>query len=320
MGETTKFIIVLALAVGIGGFALTQLILGMRRWEARRLQKRLRAEFQGDLSASHSPVLLERPGETLKGLAAKWPQVEQLNEMLHLVFPGMTLKRFLRIQAGTAAVCFFLFQFLLDSALGGLVGACIGGYLPVLVLKFLNNRRRRILNDQLIEALEFLSRALRAGHSFATGIQMMADELPNPIATEFRFCHEQHALGVPLEKALTEMSNRAGSTDFAFFVTAVLIQRQTGGDLAEILDNISEMVRNRIRLQQQMKALTAEGRLSGYILSAFPMIMLVIIWFLNPEYAMTLFRTQIGQMLLVIGFVMQVGGLLLIRKIVTITI
>jgi tight adherence protein B len=149
---------------------------------------------------------------------------------------------------------------------------------------------------------------------------MMAEELPQPIASEFRYCYEQHSLGLPLEKAMTSMAERAGSTDFAFFVTAVLIQRQTGGDLAEILDNISDMVRNRIRLQQHVKALTAEGRLSGYILSAFPAIMLGVIFMLNRDYALTLFRTQLGQILLACSFIMQIAGLVIIRRIITINI
>jgi tight adherence protein B len=321
MGEMTQFIISCALAAGIGGWALTQLVMGLRRWETKRLQKRLKGEFLTDIGTmAGSPVVRARPQDLLKGALANLPQIEEISETLRVVAPNTTIVKFLRICVITAVVGGIGANLILASLLGGLVGACIGAYLPVIVLKWMNGRRRRLLNDQLIDALEFLSRALRAGHSFSTGIHMMSDELPDPIATEFRLCHEQHSLGMTLDKSLTEMANRAGSSDFAFFVTAVLIQRQTGGDLAEILDNISEMVRARVRLQQQMKALTAEGRLSGYILAAFPMIMLTIIFFLNNEYAMTLFRTQLGQILLVIGFIMQMLGLFLIRKIVTINI
>ena len=183
-----------------------------------------------------------------------------------------------------------------------------------------NGKRKRLLNDQLVDALEFLSRVLRAGHSLSTGISMLSEELPNPLAAEFRAAYDQTTLGVPLERALTEMAERVESTDFAFFVTAVLIQRQTGGDLAEILDNIGGMIRNRIRLQQHVKALTAEGRLSGYILSAFPIVMFAITWVLNPEYASTLVSTQLGQIMLIVAATMTMLGLLLIKKIVTISI
>jgi tight adherence protein B len=320
MTETTRFILVLAMAVGIGGWAVAKLVMGLRRWETRRLQRRLNTQFKKELTPVLSPVLVAQPGEQLKQLIAKIPQLLRLSDMLRIVWPRITLKRFLYIAGGTGVMGCLLAFYLIDSALAGLIGFLIAAYLPVIVLKYMNGRRTRLLNDQLVDALEFLSRALRAGHSFATGIQMMGDELPQPIAGEFRFCHEQNSLGLAIDKALTEMADRADSTDFAFFVTAVLIQRQTGGDLAEILDNIGEMIRNRIRLQQQVKALTAEGRLSGYILSAFPAVMLVAIFMVNPQYALTLFHTSLGQILLIIAFIMQLGGLFLIRRIVTINI
>src|SRR5204863_8156518 len=131
-------------------------------------------------------------------------------------------------------------------------------------------RRQRAIANQLPEALDFLSRVLQAGHSFSTGVQMMSEELLDPLKTEFRRCYDQHSLGQPLEDSLKEMTTRVESTDFAFFVTAVLIQRQTGGDLAEVLNNISDMIRQRIGLQQHVKAKTAEGRFTGYIMVAFP--------------------------------------------------
>ena len=112
---------------------------------------------------------------------------------------------------------------------------------------------------------------------------MMADELPKPISEEFRKVYDQHSLGQPLEESLKDMSSRVDSTDFSFFVTAVLIQRQTGGDLSEVLGNISRLVRSRMRLSQSVAAKTAEGRFTGYILICFPVVMFLICWYLNPE-------------------------------------
>ena len=155
--------------------------------------------------------------------------------------------------------------------------------MPLFVLNFLCNGRLKKLIRQLPEALDFLSRIMRAGHSLSTGLQMMADELPKPIAEEFRKVYDQHSLGQPLEEALKDMSTRIDSTDLSFFVTAVLIQRQTGGDLSEVLGNISNLVRQRMRLAQSVGAKTAEGRFTGYILVAFPVIMFGICYFLNPE-------------------------------------
>src|SRR5207237_6110404 len=131
-------------------------------------------------------------------------------------------------------------------------------------------------------------------HSLSTGLSMMGEELPQPLSGEFRRCYDQHSLGQPLDECMREMARRIESTDFAFFVTAVLIQRTTGGDLSEVLGNISGMIRQRIRLAQSVKAKTAEGRFTGYILVALPAILLGIAYMLNPQYAGVLFKTSSG--------------------------
>jgi len=147
---------------------------------------------------------------------------------------------------------------------------------------------------------------------------MLGDEMRDPIGSEFRRCYDQHSLGVPLDHALREMASKIESADFAFFVTATLIQRQTGGDLAEVLNNISTTVRNRVRLQNHMKAITAEGRLTGYILVAFPAILFVVTYVMNPSYAGVLLNTETGQMLLGGSVILQALGLVAIRKIVAV--
>ena len=166
------------------------------------------------------------------------------------------------------------------------------------------NKRQRQLALQLPEALEFLQRVLRAGHSLSTGLSMMAEELPQPLSAEFRRCYDEHSLGQPLEECLREMARRIESTDFAFFVTAVLIQRQTGGDLSQVLGNISGMIRQRIRLQQYVKAKTAEGRFTGYILVCFPVLMFFIASSMNPEYKKNLLGTSSGLTMLSIAAVL----------------
>src|SRR5204863_3305281 len=174
-------------------------------------------------------------------------------------------------------------------------------------------RRQRMLDDQLPDALEFLARILRAGHSLTTGLQMGGDELPEPLSLEFRRCYDQHSLGQPLDVGLREMAHRVGTTDFSFFVTAVLIQRTTGGDLAEVLGNISTMIRARIRLQQHVKAITAEGRLVGSILIVLPFVFCGIMYLLNPTYAGVLFSTWAGNVICFIAIGMLILGYLSIR-------
>jgi tight adherence protein B len=235
-------------------------------------------------------------------------------------YPDLKLVRLLQMMAGAAAGVSVLIFLLSGSLLVAGVAALLACWTPVAVVTAKRNRRQRLLAGQLPEALDFLGRILKAGHSFSTGLQMMGTELPEPLAAEFRRGYDQHSLGISIEEALKEMATRIDSSDFAFFVTATLIQRQTGGDLSEVLGNISGMIRQRSRLQQQVKAKTAEGRFTGYILSAFPGVMFVIVYTMNPEYASVLVNTTEGMVLLGVAFGLQVLGLFAIKKITTVSV
>jgi tight adherence protein B len=202
----------------------------------------------------------------------------------------------------------------------GVVAGAVVGIVPVLIVRAKLEQRERVLSEQLVDAMDFMARVMRAGHSLATALQMSADELPEPIAGEFRRAHDQHALGIAMEDALMTMATRMDLTDFNFFVTSVIIQRQTGGDLAEILDNISAMIRSRSRLQQQVKALTSEGRATGYVLAALPVGMFVLLEFINPAYAGQLLFTAMGRMMLGLAIGLLLIGLYLIKRIVTIKV
>jgi tight adherence protein B len=228
--------------------------------------------------------------------------------------------RFLSISAVVAFLSGLVMLLASASALPALLAAAGAGYLPYFLVSMKRGRRLKALCDQLPEALDFLSRALKAGHSLSTGIQMMADELPMPLSAEFRQCYDAHSLGQSLDEALKDTAGRVESTDFAFFVTAVLIQRQTGGDLSEVLKNISGMIRGRVRLQQQVKAKTAEGRFTGYIMVAFPIVMFFIASTLNPEYGQILLHTSAGLKMLGFAVSLQVMGLLAIRRITTVKV
>jgi tight adherence protein B len=173
---------------------------------------------------------------------------------------------------------------------------------------------------QLPDALELISRALRAGHSLAAGFSLAGDEMPDPVSTEFTRCYEEQNLGIPLEEALGNMTDRVPSLDLRFFATAVILQRQTGGDLAEILDKIGSLVRERFQIWGQIQALTGEGRLSGIVLLALPPVLFVVMYRLNPEYCMVLFQDPLGQWMLGGAVIMQVFGALVIRKIINIKV
>jgi tight adherence protein B len=205
------------------------------------------------------------------------------------------------------------------AIMAALAGGLLG-YLPFFVVAKKRASWQRAVTSQLPEALDFLSRVLRAGQSMSTGLQMMSEELTKPLATEFGRCYDQHGLGQPIEDCLRDMAMRLESQDFAFFVTAVVIQRQSGGDLAEVLGNISTMVRQRLRLQQSVRAKTAEGRFTGYIMVAFPVVMFFLSYALNPERGALMLHTHQGQMLLLAAAGMIAFGLFLIKRITTVTV
>jgi tight adherence protein B len=194
------------------------------------------------------------------------------------------------------------------------------GFIPLIALYLKRKRRLANFGKQLPEALELIGRALRAGHSLASGFKLVADEMAAPIAIEFERCYEAQNLGIPLEDAIEEMTNRVPNLDLRFFATAVILQRQTGGDLAEILDKIGYLVRERFKIWGQIQALTGEGRLSGIVLLALPPALFVVMWYLNPGYSMTLFTDPMGIQMLVGAVVMQLFGALVIRHIVNIKV
>lgn len=204
-----------------------------------------------------------------------------------------------------------------------LASAGLGAAIFVLPILYLYKRRKKRLNklvEQLPDVFELLSQALRAGHSLASAMQLIAKEVPEPAGPEFgRVFHEQN-LGLKIEDALTNMANRVDMLDVRFFVTAVLIQRQTGGDLAEVLGKIGSVIRDRIKLFGTVRALTAEGRLSGYVLLALPPLVFVVMLQVNREYAEMLLYTEVGRMMLTVAIVMQLMGWAMIKKIVNIKV
>jgi tight adherence protein B len=192
--------------------------------------------------------------------------------------------------------------------------------LPLIWLMLRRRRRFRRFAKQLPDALELMSRALRAGHSLASGFNLVAGEMTDPIATEFRKAFEEQNLGIPLDQSLENMTSRMPNLDLKFFATAVILQRQTGGDLAEILDKIGRLIRERFQIWGQVQALTGEGRLSGIVLLALPPFLFVAVWRLNPDYVLPLFTDPLGKKMLAVAVIMQVLGALVIRKIVNIRV
>ncbi len=193
-------------------------------------------------------------------------------------------------------------------------------FLPIFYVMFRRRRRISRLIEQLPDVFELIGQALKAGHSLGSGIGLVGEQLPDPAGIEFaRVFHEQN-LGVKVEDALVNMADRIDQLDLRFFVTAVLIQRTTGGDLAEVLEKISHVIRERIQLFGLVQSLTAEGRLSGWVLLALPIVMFFVELYINPEYAQVLLQDPMGKMLMFGSVCMMLMGMALIKKIVNIKV
>jgi len=192
--------------------------------------------------------------------------------------------------------------------------------LPFIWMSSRRKRRFKAFARQMPDAMELIGRALRSGHSLASGLHVVVEEMPDPIATEFAMAYEQQNLGVPLDKALRSMLSRMPNLDLKFFVTAVAIQRQSGGDLAEILDKIGYVVRERFKIMGQVQALTGEGRISGIVLMALPIGLFFAVYYLNPEYVMLLFTHPLGRQMAAGAVVLQILGAFCIKKIIDIKI
>jgi tight adherence protein B len=191
---------------------------------------------------------------------------------------------------------------------------------PNLIVDIKRRRRLKRFMNHFPEALEMFARSLRAGHSFTGAIQLVAQEMPDPIGPEFSKVFEEQNLGIPLRQALVGMTDRVDVLDVKFFVTAILIQRETGGNLAEIIDKIAYVIRERFRVQGQLKIFTAQARMSGIILSFLPIGLAVLIGIMNPEYLKPLWFERTGRILVAIAVILQILGMLAMRKIIRIKI
>lgn len=192
--------------------------------------------------------------------------------------------------------------------------------LPYLALNFAASRRRDKFEEQFPEAIELLSRALRAGHAFTTGLQMVADEMPEPVGAEFRLVYDRQAFGMPITDALRDMARRVPLLDARFFVTAVLTQRESGGNLAEVLDNLATIMRERFTVKRQVRTLSAHGRMTAVVLLCLPPALAVLMTLIAPQHMGVMVTDPLGQGMVAGAIILQVLGIMVIRRIITIEV
>jgi len=202
----------------------------------------------------------------------------------------------------------------------GWVGALIGFFIPYAYASHRRTKRFQKFEEKFPEAIDTLARAVRAGHAFTTAIEMIANEVSEPVAGEFRQLFEEQKFGLPVRDALLNLTDRIPLVDVKFFVTAVMLQRETGGNLAEILDNLSYVIRERFKILRQVRVHTAQGRLTMVLLMALPPTIVVVMQILNPGFIQPLFSEFLGHVLIVAGISLQTIGYFVIRKIIRIQV
>jgi len=307
-------------------YAIFNLVMDLRKNDSKRITDRLKERHAGGPDKQEKAVrdsLMRQQkgaGSAFGAAVANFSFTMHLQRMLDQANIGWAAGSVLINLAGLSAVGFIACHLLKLDLWIKIAVAIVIFVLPLLAIFIRRNMRMNKLMRQLPDVFDLMGQALRAGHSLANAILLVSQQLPDPIGTEFsRVFHEQN-LGIKIEDALKSMAKRVGLMDVRFFVTAVLIQRQTGGDLAEVLDNISGVIRDRIKLFGTVKALTAEGRLSGWVLLALPIVVFMLELFINPTYANILLEEPVGQYMLISAGVAQLLGLAMIQKIVNIKV
>lgn len=215
---------------------------------------------------------------------------------------------------------FALVLFVTGQLMFALPVAVVASAIPFVIVRFMASRRIDKFEEQFPEATELLARSLRAGHAFTTGLSMVAEELPDPVGAEFRLVYDRQSFGMPISDALRDMAQRVPLIDARFFVTAVLTQRESGGNLAEVLDNLARLMRERFTVRREVKTLSAHGRITGAVLVCLTPALAAILFFLAPAHMMLLISDPLGRFLVGACIVLQVIGALAIKKIINIEI
>ena len=291
---------------------------------ARRIAKRLRLMAASGEGGGERVNILKQRSYSSKPALEKWlraiPQLALLDRLLLQAGVRWSVAQFLGFSMAVLALASLTLMALTMPLPAELVVFAAALALPWLMLMRTRSARLRKLEEQLPEAADFIGRALRAGHSFANVLQMVGEELPDPIAGEFKFAYEEINYGVPMNDALHNLALRIPLTDLRYLVIAVLIQRESGGNLAEVLNNIGRLIRARLKLLGQVRVMSAEGRLSAWILGVLPLAVMLTMTVTNPAYISLLWKDPTGVRLMWYAAAVSVGGVFWMRKLIRIRV
>lgn len=256
----------------------------------------------------------------LEPLVARMPHTRDLQHLIDQADVDWRVGSFVLYTMG-GAVGFGLAAWVLSGyPIVALAAAAMGSTIPYLHVKRKKAKRLEKFEEHLPEAIDLLGRAIRAGHAFSTGLGMVADEAPAPVNEEFRRVFEEQRFGLAMEDSMLALADRIDLTDVRIFVTALLIQREVGGNLAEILDKIAHTIRERFTIQRQVRVYTAQGRFTGYLLAVLPIGLGALIGIINHEYMTILFTEPTGRMMIAVAMMLQLVGFFAIRRIIDIDI
>ena len=314
------FVTIIALVLG----AYWAFVLRVDQSEEAVLRKRLQPEAFA--TAVSNKFRLLKPAERLSRVGRLNTVLGQMGrvtsplqrDLIQAGLPNVTVGTLLLSAACLAFVAYLLVKLLTFNSLMGMAAAAIIGSVPFIYVRYLKTKRLRQFEEQFPEAIDLIGRALRAGHAFTTGLAMAAEEIPAPIGEEFKLLYDRQNFGMSMPEAMKAFAARIPLIDARFFVTAVLTQRDTGGNLGEILDNLANVIRERFKVKRQVRVLTAHGRITGWVLAGLPPALAAAMFAIAPGHLRLLTNDPLGVQMIIGALVLQVMGTLIIRKLVNI--
>ena len=311
---------VIVFAICYGGFALfvvqpeqkAEKAIGKRLGKVQKAQTIRTAQLLKQTRVMSSVAAFDTLLRQTQGRAV------QLQDLLEQAGMKTTVGRFVLACGCASLLALGLVQYFFSSLLIAIGVAVVVPFLAIAAVRYKRAVRLRKFEEQFPEALDLLARSLRAGHSFTTGIEMVADEMPKPLGPEFALLYDQQNYGMALSDALGDFARRIPVLDARFFVTAVKIQRESGGNLSEVLDNLASVMRDRFRTKRQMRVVSAHGRITGWVLVGLPPVLGTALMIINPQQRELMFGDPLGQQMMIGALVLQVIGTLVIRRIVNV--
>ncbi|HMA42596.1 MAG TPA: type II secretion system F family protein [Gemmatimonadales bacterium] len=311
--------------VALGTVAAALAIQWMLEFRQRRVVVRQLRDFAAAAATPSGPSAALLPdaaaqAKWLRAIADRIPRVPGLGQALEQGGLAWTPQSFMVVSLGFAMGAGLTMLIVFPVWPAVLLAAAGAGALPYLYVRRKKRLRLEAFEEQLPEAIDLIGRAMRAGHPLSAGLKMASEESPEPLAGEFRRVFEEQRFGMPFEEAILGIADRVGLIDVRILVTAILVQREVGGNLAEVLDKIAYVIRQRFTIRRQLRVYTAQGRFSGIVLALLPVAVGSALFFINREYMMTLFLDPVARYFLVLAVILQILGYFWIRKIVDIEI